>query len=394
MMSAGDASILSLLAAVRRQPLHIKNTMKNIFVTQLGDRRDEDEDVKYIPIIKEPAAEILARDFRTPQSTLVLKKEVEVDQVNAELADKREEFLQRMDAITQKRAEFERKELANKERVLKFDRFIKENEAKTCRAIKKHQLEVKENRMKRQELQDLLKQFEVVKARQQKLQKRVSNNKLYEDYLTEVVDNLPENYLDYGVESLVMSIIQKYETHQSTNETLIINLTRLSDELEQQQHNLEAVHQEYDTSKLMMTSQLSQLRMECDEMKEKNKRMEQKINLHRGHFIQQSEEVGALLLAINNLAEQCHAKHYGILEEMSILTKLDMVKEFIMEKKTISQMAVHINSTTVTGSSDQTQNKPGVTNWMKPQTNTLLVNSNKLIAQQKNRKKQTNSNAR
>lgn len=65
-----------------------------------------------------------------------------------------------------------------------------------------------------------------------------------------------------------------------------------------------------------------------------------------------------------------------------------------MEKKTISQMAVHINSTTVTGSSDQTQNKPGVTNWMKPQTNTLLVNSNKLIAQQKNRKKQTNSNAR
>lgn len=368
--------------------------MKNIFVTQLGDRRDEDEDVKYIPIIKEPAAEILARDFRTPQSTLVLKKEVEVDQVNAELADKREEFLQRMDAITQKRAEFERKELANKERVLKFDRFIKENEAKTCRAIKKHQLEVKENRMKRQELQDLLKQFEVVKARQQKLQKRVSNNKLYEDYLTELVDNLPENYLDYGVESLVMSIIQKYETHQSTNETLIINLTRLSDELEQQQHNLEAVHQEYDTSKLMMTSQLSQLRMECDEMKEKNKRMEQKINLHRGHFIQQSEEVGALLLAINNLAEQCHAKHYGILEEMSILTKLDMVKEFIMEKKTISQMAVHINSTTVTGSSDQTQNKPGVTNWMKPQTNTLLVNSNKLIAQQKNRKKQTNSNAR
>ncbi|XP_078262935.1 uncharacterized protein LOC144597434 isoform X3 [Rhinoraja longicauda] len=325
-MSADDASILSLLAEVRRQPLNIRNTMKNIFVTQLGDRRDEDEDVKYIPIIKEPAAEILAKDFRTPQSTLVLKKEVEVDLVNAELADKREEFLQRMEAITQKRAEFERKEQANKERVMKFDRFIKENEAKKCRAIKKHQLEVKENQVKQRELQDLLRQFEVIKARQQKLQKRVSNYKVYEDYLMEVIDNLPENYLDYGAESLVISIIQKYVTHRSTNETLITNLARLSDELEQQQHNLEAVHQENDTSKLMMNSQLSQLRMESDEMKEKNKRMEQKINLHRGHFIHQSEEVGALLLAVNNLAEQCYAKHYGILEEMSILIKLDMVK--------------------------------------------------------------------
>ncbi|XP_069772294.1 uncharacterized protein CCDC197 isoform X4 [Narcine bancroftii] len=356
-MNADANNTLSCLAEVRRQPLHINK----IFVTQLGDRREDDEDVNYIPVIKEPIAEILTNDHKTHQSTLVLKKEVEVDQVDAELAVKREEFLQRMEAITQQRAEFERKELVNRERVLKFDKFIKDNETKRCRAIQKQQLEAKENEVKQRELQNLLHQFEEVKSRKWKIQRKMSNYKVYEDYLLEVINNLPEHYLEHGVESLAMCIIQKYETLQSTNETLINNLSRLSNELEEQQRHLEALHQEYDTSKL-------------------------------------SEEVSSLLLAINNLADQCYVKQYGILEEMGILTKLDMVKvrifEFIMEKKNITQTAILFESTAFTGTSDQTQNKLGIIKQMKPQTNASLVNSNKIIAHQKNRKRPTNSNAR
>ncbi|XP_069772292.1 uncharacterized protein CCDC197 isoform X2 [Narcine bancroftii] len=389
-MNADANNTLSCLAEVRRQPLHINK----IFVTQLGDRREDDEDVNYIPVIKEPIAEILTNDHKTHQSTLVLKKEVEVDQVDAELAVKREEFLQRMEAITQQRAEFERKELVNRERVLKFDKFIKDNETKRCRAIQKQQLEAKENEVKQRELQNLLHQFEEVKSRKWKIQRKMSNYKVYEDYLLEVINNLPEHYLEHGVESLAMCIIQKYETLQSTNETLINNLSRLSNELEEQQRHLEALHQEYDTSKLMMNSQLSQLRLEWDEIKEDRKQMEQKLNLHRGNFIHQSEEVSSLLLAINNLADQCYVKQYGILEEMGILTKLDMVKEFIMEKKNITQTAILFESTAFTGTSDQTQNKLGIIKQMKPQTNASLVNSNKIIAHQKNRKRPTNSNAR
>ena len=40
----------------------------------------------------------------------------------------------------------------------------------------------------------------------------------------------------------------------------------------------------------------------------------------------QVEEVGCLLMAINNLAEQCYLSAYGPLENMNILTMMDMVK--------------------------------------------------------------------
>ncbi|XP_041071023.1 coiled-coil domain-containing protein 42 homolog [Carcharodon carcharias] len=389
------AGKLPSLTDYRRYSLHLKNPKRNVFVTQLGDQRDDDEDVNHIPVITQAAAEILANDRKTPQTTLVLKKEVEVDQVNAELEAKRQEFFQRMEAITQRRAEFERKEHVNRERALKFDKFLRDNEAKRRRAIKKYQFEVKENEVKKKELQDLLQQFEEMKVRQQKLQRTVSKCKVYEDYLLKVIDNLPENYLEYSAESVVMSIIQKHETLGATNETLINNLSRLSDEVEQRQHNLETLRQEYDTTKLMINSQLSVRRMECDEIKERNKRMEMKLNLHRGNFIHQSKGLGALLLAINNLADQCYMRHYGILEEIGILPKLDMVKEFIMEKKDIVQMAVQTDSASAfTGSSDQIQGKPGETNQLKPQIKISFANSSKIITNQKNRLKPTNTKAR
>ncbi|XP_078090406.1 uncharacterized protein CCDC197 isoform X2 [Mustelus asterias] len=389
------ADKLPSLTDCRRYSLHLKTPKRNVFVTQLGDQRDEDDDVNYIPVIREATGEILASDRKTPQTTLVLKKEVEVDQVNAELEEKRQEFFQRMEAVAQRRVEFEKKEQVNRERALKFDKFLKDNEAKRWRAIKKYQLEVKENAVKRKELQDLLQQFEEMKARQQKLQRMVSKYKAYEDYLLKVIDDLPENYLEYSSESMVMSIIRKHETLGTTNETLINNLGRLSDELEQCQHNLETLRQEFDTTKLMVNSQLAVRRMECDEVKERNKRLEMKINLHLGNFIHQSEGLGALLLAINNLADQCYMRHYGIFEEIGILAKLDMVKEFIVEKKDVAQIAAQMDSATAfAGTTDQIQGKPGETNQPKPQIKISFANSNKIVSNQKDRLKPTNTKAR
>ncbi|XP_043553112.1 coiled-coil domain-containing protein 42 homolog [Chiloscyllium plagiosum] len=387
-----DDGKLPSLTDYRRYSLHLKNPKRNVFVTQLGDQRYENEDVNYIPIIRQAAGEILASDRKTPQATLVLKKEVEVDQVNAELAAKRQEFLQRMEAISQRRAEFERKEQVFRERALKFDKFLRDNDAKRCRAIKKYHVELKENEVKKKELQDLLHQFEEMKVRQRKLQRGMSKYKLYEDYLLKVIDNLPENYLEYSSESMVMSIIRKHETLGATNEALINNLSRLSDEMEQCQRDLESLHQEYDTTKLTINSQLSVRQMECDEIKEKNKQIEMKINLQRGNFIHKSEGFGALLLAINNLADQCYMRHYGVFEEIDMLTKLDMVKEFIMEKKDVAQEAGQTDSASVfIGISDQIPTKSGETNQLKPQIKVSFANSSKIITNQKNRLKPINS---
>ena len=53
----------------------------------------------------------------------------------------KEEFQMKMESIQQRREELERKEYTLKESLLKFDKFLKENDAKKNRAVKKANVE-------------------------------------------------------------------------------------------------------------------------------------------------------------------------------------------------------------------------------------------------------------
>ncbi|CAM2116227.1 uncharacterized protein CCDC197 isoform X1 [Caretta caretta] len=322
-----------------RYSLELENRRRNVFVTQLGEHREEeDKDVTHIPIINEAPSKILETDANSLQKTLVLKKEVEADRVTAELIAKRQEFKERMEAVAQRRAQFAKKQQDSRNQALKFDKFLTESNVKRRRALQKYQAEVKTNEIKQTEIDKLVAELEKLKVRQKKLQKKVAKQKVYEDFLLKIIDQLPDNYLEYGADSVIGAIIRRHEMLSATNQTLIKNLITLSDDFEKSQHGLETLQWEHDTTKLMLIWELSELQMKCNRIQEKNKQLEVSINHDKGHFRYQSQELGSLLLAIANLAEQCHMQHYGPLQEMEWLSKLDMIQEFILEKKHIQQL--------------------------------------------------------
>lgn len=119
------------------------------------------------PIVKESAAQLIETGLNTMQKTLLLKKEIEVDKVSEELARKRAEFRERMEKCAEQQVEIQKKqqqviidalisvtegsEFQMRDRVNKFEKFIKENEAKRRRAIQKYQTEVKTREQKHTE---------------------------------------------------------------------------------------------------------------------------------------------------------------------------------------------------------------------------------------------------
>ena len=58
-------------------------------------------------------------------------------EVEHALIAQKEEFQMRMESLQQRTEELDRKEQQLKESLLKFDKFLKENDAKRARAIKK-----------------------------------------------------------------------------------------------------------------------------------------------------------------------------------------------------------------------------------------------------------------
>ena len=58
-------------------------------------------------------------------------------EVEQALGAQKEEFQMKMESLQQRREELERKEYSLKESLLKFDKFLKENDSKRARALKK-----------------------------------------------------------------------------------------------------------------------------------------------------------------------------------------------------------------------------------------------------------------
>ena len=65
---------------------------------------------------------------QTSQSTLLLKKKKEMREVNDALAFMKRQYLEKMQACDENHAVFERKQLDMKDQVVKFEKFIQEND--------------------------------------------------------------------------------------------------------------------------------------------------------------------------------------------------------------------------------------------------------------------------
>ena len=97
--------------------------------------------------------QLLAAAGQTSQSTLLLKKRKEMREVDQSLDNMKNQHKQRMDTCEERRIQFEAKQAKMREQVLRFEKFIQENDAKRQRA---------EGKMK-QPLQQQLKQRQCVK---------------------------------------------------------------------------------------------------------------------------------------------------------------------------------------------------------------------------------------
>nr|XP_020500917.1 uncharacterized protein CCDC197 isoform X1 [Labrus bergylta] len=315
-----------------RLRLTVENKTRNIFVTQLDDTRDmKEENVNYLPVVTETSSRILEAGVNTLQKTLVLKKQAELDEVDKQLTLKRQEFKRSVEALAKRRSELEVKQQQTKDRVMKFEKFMVENEEKRRGAMKKFEAAREQNIVKQKDIEDLTEQLTQLRARHHILKGRIAKYKIYEDYLMKTIDHFPRTYLDNGSESLVMPIIRRHETLSITHQRLLQRLGRLEEEVEQSQRQLQTMKKEQSIKKLKANKELSELQSELETLKEKNKQAEANLLMEQGLSRQKVEGVGCILMAVNNLAEQCYLPAYGALENMNVLTKMDMVKEYILD---------------------------------------------------------------
>lgn len=145
-----------------------------------------------------PPGRLLETGVNTLQKTLILKKQAELEEVDKELCRKRQEFKSRMEILTQRKSELKAEQAQvsvesshpagirrrwpsvsgewlnqhhdqsatqNKERRIKFERFVAEKEAKRLQAMKKYEAAQEQNQLKQREIEHLKEQLKQRKSR-------------------------------------------------------------------------------------------------------------------------------------------------------------------------------------------------------------------------------------
>jgi hypothetical protein len=123
-----------------------------------------------------------------------------------------------MEGLQQRKEELERKEYQLAESLLKFDRFLKENDARRRRALKKAEEERDLTMQKSKDVKVLKDEIDHLKSRQARQVEAIRKNILFQKYLGSVIEKSPEF-------SEVNEILARYATLSSTNKVCLCFLS-------------------------------------------------------------------------------------------------------------------------------------------------------------------------
>ncbi|KAI8809112.1 hypothetical protein BJ742DRAFT_250655 [Cladochytrium replicatum] len=255
-----------------------------------------------VPVAKNESSSMF-ENKRTLQSTLLLQKKNEMQEVQALLEKKRLEFSKRMEECREKQEELRAKQRQLRDRVIKFEKFLKENDAKRQRANLKAQSERRLREQKEQEHLQLQKQLQAEQLKSENIQKMIKRYQVYEKYLQLVVDLLPAEYLDVN-EPHINDILMRHKTLVETNEDLIVMLQTYQDEIESQQGKLAELVKEKNDLILVYNSTLGIQQKKLDKLKQDTAYMEQRLEERDNSGKERMRILGETKLAINNIYDR------------------------------------------------------------------------------------------
>lgn len=236
-------------------------------------------------------------------ATRLLEKRRETAEVEHALSAQKEEFSMKMEGLAQRRHELERKEQDLKQSLLKFDKFLRENDSKKTRALKKAKEERNIIKQKEQEILNLQKECEVLEVERDRFKKRLEKYTIYQNYLEEVLD-LSDEF------SELREIMARYDTLIATHNDLLDREQKNQIIMEKEKQKFHRFTEEKNTEILHYNNQLAQLQTRLDKAQSEAVHWESKWTHIQNTAAKKTLLLGRIKIATHNLYQLVlrHAK--------------------------------------------------------------------------------------
>lgn len=148
-------------------------------------------------------------------ATRLLEKRRQMFEVQEALEAQKEEFARRENAFRRREETLRRKDLELQESLIKFNKFLQENESKRSRAVKRAADERKQREQKEQEIAKLKVQYSDKLEEEARLKDDLEKYRRYQDFLSKVVEAATDDYPE------IHDLLNRYRTLKEANRDLV-----------------------------------------------------------------------------------------------------------------------------------------------------------------------------
>lgn len=269
--------------------------------------------------------ELLQGVSQTSQSTLLLKKRKEMREVDDALEITKKSYKKRIEECEERRMLFEAKQSKMREQVLRFERFIQENDAKRVRAEAKIKAEKALYLEKCKEIQQLNERLEALEQLQKAQMEDLKRRSCYKAYLESIV----EEKGDQGYEE-ISDILNRHRSLVEANEDLMISSAKLEKQVDDLSKKLSIMKTEKQNTLLVINSVYQENQHVLETVKEKVKIEERSKNYDEDKTKEVSKELSQISAAIKNVFTRCQSSSRNRVKGLGNVT-LSEVLDFNIE---------------------------------------------------------------
>eukprot|EP00026_Physarum_polycephalum_P003684 Phypoly_transcript_03697.p1 GENE.Phypoly_transcript_03697~~Phypoly_transcript_03697.p1 ORF type:complete len:328 (-),score=80.91 Phypoly_transcript_03697:1234-2217(-) len=211
-------------------------------------------------VLKQPRA---IQPNHTSSATWVLEKRREMQEVQQALDSQKKEFAQHEVDMQKREEALQKKDRELQEALLKFNRFLLDNDTKRSKAERKYTEEKLLKEEKEAEVQQLAKTLEQLKQEKQEKQNLLANLVQYQKYLHSVLEHT-EDYKE------IKTLIDRWNTLQATSAQLRDSIANNIRESEHARASLKKYKEDKATEILALDNRIAELTKHLEKLEQKN----------------------------------------------------------------------------------------------------------------------------
>lgn len=252
--------------------------------------------------VKKEIAELellLSSSSQTSQSTMLLKKRKEMKEVDETLEATKADYKRRMDECEERRLQFENKQAKLREQVLKFEKFIQENDLKRNRAELKAKHERKLFEDKCKEILALNNKIRDLESDQHRLHNDLIQKGCFRIYLERIVEDGDFGYEEIG------DTLNRHRTLVEANTDLMKHAHERESQVDDLTKGFLALKTESQNHLLVSNSYIQELQSRLESLRSTYKaETDEKYN-QEDKQKKLSRELSQITLGIKNIFNRC-----------------------------------------------------------------------------------------